>query len=212
MNRALAMRHMSGRSLKVLAKDIESYHQAAHRAARVAIDHALRCGEMLLEAKAKVAHGEWLPWLAANTTIGARQAQNYMRLARNKPEIEARKCAMDSYLTLREAVALIVEPKPESLREHYAKRVNDRWARCQEARRGMVNELAEARQSLADDEAFKAWLAEQGIGEEPASVIVDLLDLDDGDAWDNALVAALERAIDFEGDGAVTHNAPEARP
>jgi hypothetical protein len=38
---------------------------------------------LLLEAKANVADGEWLPWLAANCEMSARTAQAYLRLARN---------------------------------------------------------------------------------------------------------------------------------
>ena len=55
-------------------------------------------------------HGEWLPWLAANTTVSARQSQKYMWLARGCAEIEV-KCDPSSHLTLTSAVTLLAEPK-----------------------------------------------------------------------------------------------------
>jgi Protein of unknown function (DUF3102) len=96
--------------LPALAAKIERHHKATYRALGYGLDRALRCGDCLIEAKGLVKHGEWLPWLKANTTIGARQAQNYMNLARNRAEIEAGKYATDSHLPIREAVALLAKP------------------------------------------------------------------------------------------------------
>jgi hypothetical protein len=76
-----------------LAAKIKSLHQAACHAAGTAIDSALQCGALLIEAKDKVKHGEWPPWLEENTTISARQAQKYMRLAEHKREVKAGKYA-----------------------------------------------------------------------------------------------------------------------
>ena len=45
------------------------------------LKHAIECGRLLIEAKATLPHGAWLPWLEANVSFGARQAQKYMRLA-----------------------------------------------------------------------------------------------------------------------------------
>jgi hypothetical protein len=67
-----------------LPAQIEREHYAALTAARDAIDHAVRCGELLTEAKKQVDHGEWLPWIETNLTFGARQAQKYMHLAENQ--------------------------------------------------------------------------------------------------------------------------------
>ncbi|MEJ7786351.1 MAG: DUF3102 domain-containing protein [Solirubrobacteraceae bacterium] len=64
-----------------LAVDIRREHEAAQQAFASAVEHAVRCGELLAEAKAQVRHGEWLPWLAENFPASARTAQGYMRLA-----------------------------------------------------------------------------------------------------------------------------------
>ena len=49
------------------------------KATAEAIDAYLACGEALAEAKATVAHGEWLPWLAA-AGIPPRTAQRMLLL------------------------------------------------------------------------------------------------------------------------------------
>jgi hypothetical protein len=58
----------------------------------------------------KAGHGNWLPWLAEHCpNISERHAQNFMAMARNRAEIEA-KSATVADLTIREALALA---KPE---------------------------------------------------------------------------------------------------
>ena len=42
----------------------------------------LTIGRGLIEAKALLAHGEWLPWLTERVEFSERSAQNFMRLAR----------------------------------------------------------------------------------------------------------------------------------
>jgi hypothetical protein len=46
-----------------LAAQIEREHGFAVSAARNAVEHVVRCGRLLREAKAKLPHGQWLPWL-----------------------------------------------------------------------------------------------------------------------------------------------------
>ena len=42
----------------------------------------INIGNLLLEAKEQLKHGEWLPWLKANFGSSIRSAQNYMAAAR----------------------------------------------------------------------------------------------------------------------------------
>ena len=98
--------------LAALAVEIEATHEAVQGAFRTTLERAAECGRLLIEAKALVGHGNWLPWLEQNTTVGARQSQKYMRLAKGWPEIEAN-ASPDSHLTLTDAVALLAEPKDE---------------------------------------------------------------------------------------------------
>jgi Protein of unknown function (DUF3102) len=89
-------------ALTTLAERINDFHDAAFRSARDAIDAAVECGRLLLEAKAHVGHGEWLAWLEDNTTVSVRQSQKYMRLAKYDP---------GSHLSINDALAALAEPK-----------------------------------------------------------------------------------------------------
>lgn len=95
-------------ALTDLAAEINQAHQLAEQSARMAIDHARRAGELLIQAKAAVPHGQWLPWLSENVTVGVRQAQRYMRLAQH-PELA--NATSESHLTLSGALAAITEPR-----------------------------------------------------------------------------------------------------
>ncbi len=98
--------------LQDLATKVRTHHEAATAAARTALDHALDCGDALIEAKSWVPHGAWGEWLK-QTGISKRTAQLYMRLARNR---DALKSATVAHLTIRAAVEhisrLSAKPKP----------------------------------------------------------------------------------------------------
>jgi hypothetical protein len=53
----------------------------------------IKIGELLVEAKKQVGHGEWLPWLKREFSLSERSAQNYMAAERF-----ARKSAMNTDL------------------------------------------------------------------------------------------------------------------
>lgn len=48
---------------------------------RVALDHAILCGEALIQARALVPEGEWMAWANDNLEMTYRTANTYMRLA-----------------------------------------------------------------------------------------------------------------------------------
>ena len=79
MSRALAS--VPDSPLDRLAREVRSHHQQAETAWQNAVEHAWRCGQVLIEAKTLCRHGEWLPWLR-EVGIHERTAQVYMRLAR----------------------------------------------------------------------------------------------------------------------------------
>ncbi len=62
---------------------INEEHSRAFSKARDALSHARNAGELLIEAKSLLKHGEWGNWLAENVAFTERTAQSYMRLARN---------------------------------------------------------------------------------------------------------------------------------
>ena len=94
-----------------LAARIRAAHEAAQAGACRVLEDAVRCGELLLEAKRAVGHGRWLPWLAENTGIGARQAQNYMRVAQHRDVVLAANTQSTAHLSA--AVALLAEPRAD---------------------------------------------------------------------------------------------------
>jgi hypothetical protein len=84
------------------------------------VHHALEAGRLLLEAKAGLPHGAWLPWLQENCAFPERTARLYMKVARELPaHLEGDKSATVADLTLREAVDLLArhcEPEPLRVR------------------------------------------------------------------------------------------------
>jgi hypothetical protein len=67
-------------SLGELAKAIRAEHAAVVSALSGAVEHAIRCGNILADAKKQTGHGCWLDFLRA-CEIGERTAQQYMQLA-----------------------------------------------------------------------------------------------------------------------------------
>ena len=91
-------------SLPVLAHKISVELAAVATNLQGAVEHGIACGQLLLEAKAQLAHGEWLSWLAENCNVSPRSARLYMQLWRNREELK-RKPVAD--LTIAEAVDLL---------------------------------------------------------------------------------------------------------
>jgi hypothetical protein len=92
--------HAAG--LAHIASELRTEVAAVERSWRDVVGHAIRAGELLLEAKAAVGHGEWLPWLEANFPGSERTARNYMRLATNRQHVA-------DLPTVREAIATLTE-------------------------------------------------------------------------------------------------------
>ena len=102
------------RSLESLAADINKAHSEAQAYASKAVERALLAGDLLIQAKARVQHGEFGDWCKVNLpNISPRQLQRYMRVARDLP-VEKR---LESFLpdSLAEALRLVAgdsEPEP----------------------------------------------------------------------------------------------------
>ena len=96
--------------LQGLAEGINREHALVESHLQGAVQHAIRAGELLTEAKGKVPHGEWLPWLAENCAIRERTAQTYMRLSRELPKLDPSKAQRVADLPLRDAVRALTSP------------------------------------------------------------------------------------------------------
>ena len=71
------------RPLKVLVplikKDLEEIHEAEQQAG---MEHKRHCGELMIEAKAQLSRGEFMPWIKRNfPNISHRYATEWMNLA-----------------------------------------------------------------------------------------------------------------------------------
>lgn len=101
------------RNCSSLAAEINSMHHAAQRAAKTAVAHAIKAGELLLVAKSKVPHGAWLTWLSENCDFSPSTATGYMRLAQLPPAKRQRVVDFSLRQALEE-IAVPREAKPRS--------------------------------------------------------------------------------------------------
>jgi protein gp37 len=97
-------------SLADLAHRIRQEHEATAIALARGIEHAIRAGELLIEAKAHpdLRHGQWLPWLEGHCAVSARTAQLYMQVARHRFELEANTPGL-AHLTLEGAAKTLAK-------------------------------------------------------------------------------------------------------
>lgn len=65
-----------------LLEEINREHELAQAAKDTAVEHAIRAGQLLLEQKARLAHGDFQPWIEANCRFAYSTASRYMRAAR----------------------------------------------------------------------------------------------------------------------------------
>ena len=73
-------------------EQINLEHQLANSKAAEAVQHATNCGLMLLQIKASLNHGAWLPWLKQQQESGSidfseSTAKRYMRVAANRSRV-----------------------------------------------------------------------------------------------------------------------------
>jgi hypothetical protein len=95
--------------LAKLAKQINEAHALCEESYRAGLQHAVRTGQLLLQAKARVGHGDWLAWLKKNCRLFDRLAQKYMRVARELPKLDAANTPRVADLSFREALNLVVK-------------------------------------------------------------------------------------------------------
>lgn len=87
-----------------LADKIEKLADRLHAAVLL----ALSAGDDLIEAKSRLSHGEWGPWLRDHFPLSERTAQDWMRLARNPQRLRISEAG-----SMREALAMLAPPREE---------------------------------------------------------------------------------------------------
>jgi Protein of unknown function (DUF3102) len=99
-----------------LARKIKTEHLEITRAKKNIIERAMTAGDLLIQAKVKAGHGNWLNWLRDNCAdISERTANVYMKLAEGRAKIEEKlKSAATADLTINEALRCLAEEVPEA--------------------------------------------------------------------------------------------------
>lgn len=102
--------------LTIIAGEINQEHDACEAAFSESLTHARRAGELLIEAKGQVEHGEWLGWVEANCKFAPRTAQVYMRIERNWEELANTQGL--ALLGVEGAAKLLAAPSEVQVNEH----------------------------------------------------------------------------------------------
>lgn len=132
------------RDIQLITAEIQFFKRQAGQA-------VYEIGRCLLEAKAQLKHGEWLPWLRDEVAFSEASAQRYMRLAR-----EYGKSRIVTDLGAGKALELLA--LPESQREEFVEE-NDVSGMTREQLRQAIRERDEAT-VLAARERVRAETAE----------------------------------------------------
>lgn len=85
----LAVTQPTQNPLLQLASSINDEHHLAVRSSRDALQHAIKAGEQLLQARNEVGLKTWTAWMDENIGFSAVTAQRYMRVAKYKAEVQA---------------------------------------------------------------------------------------------------------------------------
>lgn len=89
-----------------LAERINALHHEVVEYETQAVLKARAAGELLLEAKSNVKHGEWLNWLAEHANFSQKTAWQYMRIAECWEQLEPL-YTRGYNLTIRKALKLV---------------------------------------------------------------------------------------------------------
>jgi hypothetical protein len=138
---------VSVRDLDAIVAQIRWHGARMIERLRQTLDEAREIGGLLIEAKAQVSHGEWLPWLAENVAISERTAQEWMRLAKADPQ------AIEGADSIGDALEAIASPSKSAASRGFVEAIDRaevaeieaRRARQQAQQAEVAAQLAEAR-------------------------------------------------------------------
>jgi hypothetical protein len=95
-----------------LAREINVEHGHVETYKQNTIQHAIRCGELLLEMKRRVGHGNWLAWLGEHFEASERTARNYMEIAKSAAVAD-----LKDETTMRSALRALASPSRSQQRK-----------------------------------------------------------------------------------------------
>src|SRR5262245_5404335 len=112
----LMTRDIANLDLGQLAENIQQAHLRCRAALHQGLQHALEAGKLLIQAKERVPHGKWLPWLEEHCDLSERLAQKYMQVARELPKLGGSNPPRVADLSFRQALELIADNAAEAAR------------------------------------------------------------------------------------------------
>jgi len=69
--------------------EIRKLHSELQGVLQNALDKAIRLGDLLSQEKARLKHGQWLPWLKTWCPFHERTATNYIRVFQNRERLKS---------------------------------------------------------------------------------------------------------------------------
>ena len=93
--------------MSTLIDRINTLHHKVEQHKTQILFEARTVGNLLLEAKDTVKHGEWLEWLETNFEGSGRTARAYMRIAVHWEKIEPKLAEGSANLSISEALKLV---------------------------------------------------------------------------------------------------------
>src|SRR4029453_11929935 len=95
---------MSETLIGQLAAKISAEHAAVTGDNLSSLNHAKRCGELLIVAKAELGHGQLQTFVVQQCGLSPRRAQMYMQVAKGWPLLEEQRRKGVSLFSLRECL------------------------------------------------------------------------------------------------------------
>jgi len=92
------------------AIEINHEHDLFQQSMQTGLEHAIRCGELLIEAKGWTEYGEFQGWIENNCSFAYRTAAQYMKLALNVHD----HALLNNAKSIGEALKLLSKPKEKS--------------------------------------------------------------------------------------------------
>lgn len=112
------------------------------------LQNAMRIGELLVEQKARLRHGEWTPWVKENLPFSPRHSQKYMQIYAHR---EALKAPSMAHLSMNEAIKFInYKPRGNGKHNPEANNNSERKPRSKTLKSYEISEYM--------NEDFHAWL------------------------------------------------------
>lgn len=106
------MTELATRTTTDIAADANREHRLVETVKHNLVAHAVKCGELLIEAKGRLEHGEFEAWVDAHCEFSQRTAQVYMKVA---VELEKNPQHAAHLTSLRSAHQLLAgEPSPKA--------------------------------------------------------------------------------------------------